>query len=427
MSLRYLILALIPACILFLPFWFRKEKGIPLALTFASVLYFVYQVWVPISDRFWGFDSFFGYTFRADHWLDQEISLIYGLSFLAMGLGYRFLPFRLPRIQVKELLPTKRFEILTALQLLLWALVLWNVHASGIPLNGVFDPKNRNEESILFSVFWAYPFIDLLSNAFPVCLYLQGKSAQGKQWWLFSALLAFWLLFALLGGWRYRILLFVLFWMLDLLRAGIWRKVWFWPALVAVGLSLALLTLNRMALAKRQFDVLTLDLRQFTPELFNQEFSNARTFRATLEHMEDQQLSHPGTEAWLPLFRQKFSDAPPQKPWILEVTKAWVPPGWPWNPNPAVCQNEEMFLTFGVGGLLVFMFLFGGWLKALDCIGSGFLPQAFQVVAIGLLFQWISRGFFLFQLQISLVCLLPFVVLIGLGSYLSRGSKRNPA
>lgn len=430
MNIQFLSGLFIPAAFLVLPLVRKPEAGEgKWALGFASLLYAMYQIWVPFSDRLWGFQSFFGYTFSPDQGLDRHIALVYGLSFLSMGLGYLFAPIRFSTQTFPEIDSNRRFWIISMLQILIWGLVLFNVQASGIPLSGLFDPQNQSEKSILFSVSWAYPWMDLLANALPVCLFIQYRSAKGKQWFLFVLLLGFWLVFSLLGGWRYRIILFVLFIVLDAIRAGIWRRVWFWPVLAGFTLFLSFLTLNRMAIAKRQFHLLTFDLRQFNPELINQEFSNSRTFRASLEYMNRNGISHPGLAAWTELFFKKLNQEqkPVSRPWILEMTKAWIPPGWPWNPNPAVCQNEEMYLTFGWWGLLPFMVAFGIWLRFLDGKWQGSTAKAFQIVAIGLLFQWISRGFFLFQLQISLVCLLPFGVLVGLGPYLSRGRKKNPA
>jgi hypothetical protein len=73
------------------------------------------------------------------------------------------------------------------------------------------------------------------------------------------------------------------------------------------------------------------------------------------------------------------------------------------------------------------MFVVGCWVRILDSPGPDLLWNAFRIVGTALLFQWISRGFFLFQAQITLVCLFPFVVLMVLGSYLPNESKPDEA
>ena len=209
-------------------------------------------------------------------------------------------------------------------------------------------------------------------------------------------------------------------------------RVWI-PAVFLLTVSMAWLTLNRMAIAKRQFHLITFDLRQFDPGAFNMEFSNSRTFRASLETMQKNQVEHPGISAWTDVIRNKFhsrSSFPEGKrprPWILDATKSWIPSGWPWNPNPAVSQLEEFYLTFGWLGMAIGMFLIGSWVKILDSEGPNLIWNAFRIVGTALLFQWVSRGFFLFQFQITLVCLFPFAVLMVLGSYLPNDSTPDKA
>jgi hypothetical protein len=225
------------------------------------------------------------------------------------------------------------------------------------------------------------------------------------------------LVISILGGWRFRVILFVLFlvfWQLT--------NVYRWKGLLssAIILSLVLvwLTLNRMAIAKRQFDLITFDLTQFDPALFNAEFSNSRTFRATLSAPGFDLV--PGIKGWMKSDKST-------KPWILEISKAWIPAGWPWNPNPAFSQPEEFYLLFGLFGMSLAMFIIGIWTGFLGLIGGNRLSDAFQIVCTSLLFQWVSRGYFIFQLKISLVCLFPFLLLWILKPYLSGKINENPA
>jgi hypothetical protein len=245
-------------------------------------------------------------------------------------------------------------------------------------------------------------------------LLLQSGRKLGVLWWVF---LIFWLVISILGGWRFRVILFVLFlvfWQLS----NVYRWKVFLSSAIILSLVLAWLTLNRMAIAKRQFDLITFDLTQFDPALFNNEFSNSRTFRATLS-APGADLA-PGLNGWI-----KTDNS--TKPWILEISKAWIPAGWPWNPNPALSQPEEFYLLFGLFGMSLAMLLIGIWTGFLGLIGGNKLSDAFQIVGTGLLFQWISRGYFLFQLKISVICLLPFLLLWILKPYLSGKINENAA
>ena len=431
---EFVVLFLIPLLALILPLFALKNSRKRTALLFFLALHFIFIVWVPATDRWMNIQTFFGYTLSWSPDLDRLICGIYGLAIGSFWTGYLLsdrIPFSwkfsgsIPRTE-------SLMGILYGIQVLIWALVLWNVLSSGMSVPGIFNPTNQSEKDILFSAEWRYPWIDLLSNALPVCLFLQYYfKPRITPVWVFFLLI--WLGFSLLGGWRYRIILFCLFLVLHFLINRKWNlRIWI-PAAFLLTLSMSWLTLNRMAIAKRQFHLITFDLSQFDFAAFNMEFSNSRTFRASLDHMEKMKTGHPGISAWTDVIvnkfqdRNSFPDGKRPKPWILNATKSWIPPGWPWNPNPAVSQLEEFFLTFGWHVMALGMFLIGCWVRLLDAERTNLLWNAFRIVATALLFQWVSRGFFLFQFQITLVCLIPFAVLMVLGSYLPNDSTPDKA
>jgi hypothetical protein len=113
------------------------------------------------------------------------------------------------------------------------------------------------------------------------------------------------------------------------------------------------------------------------------------------------------------------------KPRLLEFSKSWIPPGWPWNPNPALSQPEEFFLLFGYSGLFFAMLLMGLYVFLIDHSGNGPFSGSLRIVLSGLLFQWFSRGYFPFQLKITFICLLPFLLLWMTDSYLSFQRHAN--
>lgn len=409
------------------------------AFRFLLVLHGLYWVWVPLTDRLLGIDTFFGFRLDLSPARDATVFRIYLTGFLALCLGYAagraFQVRASPEIPPPPLRPGRVRAVLWMLFVLIQAAVLFNIQQSGVSLLQLFNPFNQAERDILFSVFWRYPFIDLLANVLPVLLFLLVVFRPPGRWPapLVLAVLV-WLGLSLLGGWRYRIILFFLFFVFRYLAAG--RLPGLRP-LLAFGFAAALffswLTLNRMAVAKRQFQLVTFDLRQFGPGLFNMEFSNSRTFRASLQYMEAAAIHHPGPAAWTGFLasrlqpRSRFPGGRRPEPWILQVTRAWIPPGWPWNPKPAVTFLEESFLTFGCSGLIFFALALGGWAAFLDRPRVTVTAIAFQAVATALLFQWVSRGFFLFQFQISIICMLPFAVLYGLLPYLRHESGKDPS
>lgn len=431
---EFVVLFLIPLLALLLPLFALKQIHKRTALLFFLALYLVFIVWVPATDRWMGIQSFFGYILPWNPILDLQICGIYCFAICSFWAGY-FLSDRFPlsvKFSGSNLSKDYMVGILYGIQILIWGLVLWNVLSSGMSVSGILNPSNQSEKDIMFSAEWRYPWIDLLSNMLPVCLFLQYffKPRLSAGWAFF---LAIWLGFSLLGGWRYRIILFCLFLVLNFLMNRKWNLRFWIPAAFFLTVSMSWLTLNRMAIAKRQFHLITFDLRLFDFAAFNMEFSNSRTFRASLDHMEKMETSHPGISAWTDVISNKFQnrntfpDGKRPKPWILDVTKSWIPSGWPWNPNPAVTQLEEFFLTFGWLGIALGMHLVGSWVRFLDSERASSLWNAFRIVGTALLFQWVSRGFFLFQFQITLVCLIPFAVLLLLGSYLPDESTPDKA
>jgi hypothetical protein len=430
----FLLLQLLPlGTFFFLMKWEKKQPG--LAAWLVMALYLVYNLLVPVVDNFSGQYSFFNYPFPPSSMLWSKMAIVYGLGWVAFLSGYfLLLKIKKPKLQQIDFqgkLPDFSLALI-ALQLFFWALIFINIWFSGMDLVQIFNPENREEKNILFSANWAFPWIEMLSNCLPVCLYLHWRFS--KKWngiWIFFFIS--WLIFSLLAGWRYRIILFFLFMVLHFLS----YQKWTWKKLVLIGLGGILvfswLTLNRMAIAKRQFEVITFDIRQFDFSLFSSEFSNSRTFRATLLFLEKNPDYQSDGSSWLQYIKNKFktkSSFPNgirPKPWILEVTKAWIPPGWPWNPNPAVTQMEEFFLTFGYLGLILGMIMVGFWASFLDFSSGNPLYQAFRIICIALLFQWTTRGFFLHQLQISLVCIFPLAVLYLIKPYLPHGSVHHKA
>ena len=400
----------------------RKNGGISKPAIFYLLLLGIYLVYVPITDRLLGINSFFGFDLLFGREIDSRIALIYSLVMVSFSMGSLLPGFwskgkSLAINGLMDLEKSDRFRtMLYGWQVLVWGFFFFNLRASGISILGIFNPFNSSEQAILFSAAFRYPLLDLCTLSVPVCLFLLLQSGRklGVLWWGF---LIFWLVISILGGWRFRIILFVLFLVFWQLSTAYRWKVLLSSAII-LSLVLAWLTLNRMAIAKRQFDLITFDLTQFDPALFNNEFSNSRTFRATLS-VPGADLA-PGIKGWIKTDKST-------KPWILEISKAWIPAGWPWNPNPALSQPEEFYLLFGLFGMSLAMFLLGIWTGFLGLIGGNRLSDAFQIVCTSLLFQWVSRGYFLFQLKITVICLLPFLLLWILKPYLYGKNNENAA
>ena len=416
----------------------RFKRSIGAGLTLIFILYFIYNFFVPGVDVLLSINSFFGFRFTNNQILSFTQGSVYSFGLLSIVCGYcifySFTNFsRKENFDITLDFKNGIIYLLIIIQMLVWILVIVNIISSGISLVNIFDFSTSNEADLLFSTSWKYPFIDMLSNCLPVCLFLQFKFSK-KINWILVFLFSFWLFISLLSGWRYRIILFFLFIVVDFLILKKWSFIRIFLGALFLSISLSWLTLNRMAIAKRQFHLITFDLSLFDVRIFATEFSNSRTFKATLIYLD----SHPeikalGPGSWLRFLENKgkpkrdFPNFERPKPWILEVTKVWIPPGWPWNPNPAVTQMEEFFLTFGWIGLLIGMFAVGFWVGFLDVLVKDPVFQSFKVVGIALLFQWTTRGFFLYQLQITIVCFLPFLLLWLAKPYLSHVSAANKA
>lgn len=400
-------------------FQYRRSGFFPVSSVFYWILLGVFLVYTPISDYLLGIRESFGFQLPYKPEINQTIALVYSLAMLGFAAGQLssfFLPAgRCFGIPVSEKWPgVVGIRLLYGFQLSIWLIYFFNLWASGISLSGLFNPFHREEDGILFSAAFRFPFLELLSASVPVSLFLLMALKQYRKpvWWLFFL---FWLLMSLLGGWRFRIILFGLFCLLLFIESGHMKKS-FVLYLMVFALSMAWLTLNRMAIAKRQFELVTFDLRQFDLGVLNNEFSNCRTFRASLSMPEAD--AFPGIRGWL-------KKGPGEKPWIIQFSKSWIPAGWSWNPNPALSQPEEFYLLFGWPGLLALMYTAGIFTFWLDRLRKNHISRLFALVFTALLFQWISRGYFPFQLKITLICLLPFLLLWITGPYLSPQSDGN--
>lgn len=413
----------------------REKKKTGLGAWLIICLYLTYNLLVPVADFLSKTDSFFGFQYPLSAILWPEMTRLYATGWCAFLAGYFLVKKYSSPWEPKFLLspePAWIPQLMTGVQVVVWFLIFLNYHLSGIELSQVLNPENREEKNILFSADWAIPGLDMLSNCLPVCLYLQWKFTKKRNgiWVIFFIL---WLVFSLLSGWRYRIILFFLFMVLHFLHHHNGKLTSLLLIFLAGTLIFSWLTLNRMAIAKRQFDLITFDLGQFDSGVFTNEFSNSRTFRATLIYLNQHPEKQSDGLSWFRFMANKlkskssFPGGIRPKPWILEVTKAWIPPGWPWNPNPAVTQMEEFFLTFGFWGLTAGMLMLGFWTSFLDFSSENSVFQGFKMICIALLFQWTTRGFFLYQMQISLVCIFPFAVLYILKPYLPHGIAGNKA
>ena len=420
-----LLFALIPGFLwLFLTFtaaFLCRENRPGTAVFFCWLLLGMYLIYIPVADVVSGIKEFYGFRLSFLPAISQTICLVYSAAIAGFAAGvwagwliFRNRTFSLPLLRVKQ--GPEAVAFLYGFQVLVWLLYFFNLHLSGIAAAEVFNPLSRNQHAILFAASYRYPILELLSASVPVCLFLLLLLGQRRkpEWWLFFL---FWLALSLLGGWRFRIILFVLFVLFHQVQRTGFVK-WFLPVAMLLLPGMAWLTLNRMAIAKRQFELITFNLRQFDFQVFHQEFSNSRTFRACLSF--GQNLSFPGIKGWLKV--------PPEgKPWILQVSKAWIPQGWPWNPNPALSQPEEFYLLFGLGGMILLMAGLGMYCIFLDRLKKEFWHHALHILLTALLFQWLSRGYFPFQLKITLICLLPFLLLQIAGPYLSFRKDGNKA
>lgn len=408
----------------------RQHWGI----LFVSGVYFLYHFLVPVSDFLLGVRTYFGYPLNFNRELVSEIGMVY-----AFGIGSLFMGYVLTGKVLRQVIPSEIYffnnflrqktHLILGLLLGIWLLVFFNIHASGISVPALFDYTNQSEKNILFSAGFFSPALDLLTNCLPACLFLL-LLAKNRNHWAWSGLVIFWLIFSLLAGWRYRIILLLL--MVTGWGIRHWRWSFFRMAIACILLSVGImwLTLNRMAIAKRQFSLVTWNLSSFDFGLLTHELSNSRTFHASLQYMNSNHVEKGGITTWIEHVvcklqpKSSFPGGERPKPWILHTTKAWIPSGWPYNPNPAVSQMEEFYLTFGWPGLLIGMLIMGALVALFDFKTSSNGMQILQIMCIALCFQWISRGFFLYQFQISLAVLLPFAVLSAHHAYL-RYAKSN--
>jgi hypothetical protein len=397
----------------------RKSAGVvPFSGLFYILLIGIFLIYIPLADAVLGVRTFYGFDMNFNHDINQTIAVTYCLALTGFISGFSLISLWAVKSEwrfFKCILNEKySHNWLYVFQLIVWIIYLVNIQISGIPITELFNLFNSSEKAILFSASFRFPLLELLAASVPVALFLQFRLGKHKNliWWLF---LFFWLIMSLLGGWRFRIILFVLFLLFHFVDRKIPFRFWL-AALLFISVSMSWLTLNRMAIAKRRFDLVTFDLSQFNLALFNNEFSNSRTFRACLSQQGWENFH--GIKGWM-------KTPGTNQPEIIAKSKAWIPPGWPWNPNPALSQPEEFFLLFGYGGLFLSMMVIGIFSGLVDRLRGGWFSDSLRLVVSGLFFQWFSRGYFPFQLKITIICLLPFLLLFLSHAYLPREPHAN--
>jgi hypothetical protein len=422
--LTYIFIAQL-SCFLLFGVWLYKNGGLSkhFSIAFVAFVYFFITLFTPFFDWYRDIDSHFSYYYGQYELKAQVVYLTGTVAILGAYIisSSRLATWLLSQIKFKYSVATPFSHEIGRLYWLtttiLFALVLFNVHASGVNLLSLFDLSNKELGNIIFSIYFYSDFLENLTNSLITCgiaLYYYYKK---KPW--YWALLLVLLAYFFLSGWRFRIFLTLFGIAVIYLQSTpeqFYKRLLI--ALLGLTLTLSYLTLNRMAVAKRMFDVVEWNALAFNLDLLCNETGNSRTAKAMMRYRAENNLPLDGGMSMIGYIFVKLMPASlypnQEKPIapLLRQVKAWIPEGAvDYNPNPAISNMDEIYFSFGLPGLIFFMSLMAIGLAIVEHARMQMhLKPYLYVLFLGFLYQWITRGYLPQQVQLLFFLLLPFWV-----------------
>ncbi len=306
--------------------------------------------------------------------------------------------------------------ILWVISLLLVTLTLLNYALTPIKWDKVLSPEAFGNQGLLFRRNLYSPWLEAFSDSFislqilSLCYPIGPSKILGL--WAFPSLLS------AFTGWRYRLVLPVLAaWHNYVSIAGpVSKKAFVYTGLIVV--FVCLLTMNRWALAHKDWGALTLNPKQLVTEtpILN-EFTQIKIFALLLkDRAENGEHYFSGCtfykDVWVRI-KPKSSfegDKKPLSPWlikVLEVTKSKNAK----DGLPAPGMAEEYFFAFGPWGYPVLLFGLGLLLSIFPvynkerpfCNAIGFNSGA-------LVFQAITRGYTPQHIELAVFLAVPLIL-----------------
>lgn len=391
-------------------------------MAFTSLTYFLMLLFTPFYDWVSGIHALFTYSYAG---VELQAQTIYVVATAVLLGSYVWWQKYVPAIAAHKPLKfasvyeaffqAKVGRIYLVATLLIGLLVIWNLHLSGVDISALLDVQKRDLQHIIFSIPFYSNFLENLTNSLITCS-VALVAYYHRRWWVWAILLLLWWYF-FLAGWRFRIFvsaLGVALVYLYMQPAQFYKRLA--VVVLALGLMLSFITLNRMAVAKRMFDVVEWNPLRFNIELLCNEMGNSRTFKAMLHYRKTHEVPLDGGMSMIGYIFVKFLPASlypngekPLAP-LLKQVKVWIPAGAvDYNPNPAISNVDEVYFSFGLPGCIIFMWLLGffiAWVEHMRAVQG--LKIYLYAVFVGFLYQWITRGYLPQQVQLLFFMLIPW-------------------
>lgn len=401
-----------------------------IAFCFSLFVYFVYTVYTPVSNYFGGYHSLYGIDYV--NYFSESIAVdIVGI--FALSLGYW---------SSVHLRPTRPFQalqirydlrhpiiILSVLLLICFIALIINLVRASFDFSTLFDFHNQSNTPLLFGLSSPHPefnYIEALSDTLVALLILLFNYKMPRRiWWILAFICGF---YFLLAGWRYRFILLAVGCLAHYWYNLRWFPRDYWRVTLlalSVVLGIAVLTLNRMAIASRQGEETTLDLTRFDNRLFAEQTINAQVFMLMLRYRDEHNIQADYGQSMFKqtayramptyMFTDSIKPYPPLLKWQSEAqgtsAKGEIRTG-------AITNLEEYYLSFGWVGLFLLASMLGFLLGRL----VHFPPTDDFYVGIKLLltafmFQLITRGYFPQQVELFVYLMFPILLLRAISHY----------
>ncbi len=406
--------------------------SLPTSFVVGMMMTFVYGL-IPIL-TYWQD----GATYRHHHDLSQELVTIITaqiLAFIGLGCGYFGINNYLGDDKASAPLVLTRPIITSRQAIVSLALLQLMVLAELVYSSGGLSFLNPWSGVSIFHQVHKISGIKSLGDTLMILLMIAPSVGVGRRWLGMFALV--FVSLAMVEGVRYRVVILFLGWLIlyvpkywQLARPRV--RVGLVMAVLAIGLTAQLWSANRWAIAKKQYQYLTLNPIDNGGGPIS-EFSQTYVGASVLAFSNQQQLGPDNGATSFGFIGIRFlpkqllakldltaldrgsSDKKPFPPMLHRVVHATSESGEYRKGVPAYGAMQEIFLAFGFWSGLVWVLvgiccgLLGGLMWRF--LGSGSLAQNYiQAIGIAFWFQWITRGYLPQQAELLLFLTLPPVV-----------------
>jgi hypothetical protein len=390
-----------------------------LLYAFAMFVYFVFTLYTPTVNYWTGNTVLYGTDFSDYH---TQGMLIYTVGVFAFSISYYLIARRKKYISFSfiQQLPDYSWRWLDVFFYGCWIIIFLNVQLGGRNFIQMFDLTNPDWRLGVWGFEGAIPYLADIPDTLTAVL-IMAIATSTKRTKLLCWIVPTFVMF-LLFGWRYRIIFVLLAFIFNYLLTqqnsrSTWAKLV--AMLLVAGLVVNFITLNRWAVAKREFDKVRWDLTLFTNDLLLNETNNSQTFFSTIKYIQEKNIppDYGETMFLFTLYRaipaRFFENNKKPEPPNLAIMHQAFDPEIKGEGNPAICNIAEYYLSFRWLGVIVGMSILGILLALLSPDVQNLNYKAVYLTICAFLFQVITRGYFPQNVELLAYLSLPYFVFVG--------------